>query len=178
VSRELDNTLLAVLFAVGEPVLPEKIAQAMELDAKAVGQMLEDLRFRLDEQSGALVILRLDDRYQLATRECYTPVIQKVLSERKNTPLSPAAMEVLAAVACNQPVTRAYIEQVRGVDSSGIVASLTEKGLLEEAGRLELPGPHRVPHDGAFSCARSGWAPSTNWRRRFAPRTRLPRRTG
>ena len=61
-------------------------------------------------------------------------------NERRNVPLSQAALEVLAVVAYNQPVTRAYIEQVRGVDSSSIVAALTEKGLLEEAGRLELPG--------------------------------------
>jgi segregation and condensation protein B len=123
----------------------------MELDVGTVTDMLEDLRTRMEEQEGALTILRLEDRYQLATRECYTPVIRRALSERRNSALSPAAMEVLAAVACNQPVTRAYIEQVRGVDSSAVVTSLVEKGLLEEAGRLELPGAsHSVPDDRAF----------------------------
>ncbi len=135
-----EQTLLAVLFAVGEPIAPERIAEALEMNADGVRGLIEHLRDTLDMQDGALQILNLGGQYQLATRREYTEDIRKVMQERRNVSLSPAALEVLAAVAYNQPVTRAYVEQVRGVDSSGIVASLIEKGLLEEEGRLELPG--------------------------------------
>ncbi len=135
-----EQTLLAVLFAVGEPIAPERIAEALDMSVDGVRGLLEHLRDTLDMQDGALQILNLGGQYQLATRREYTEDIRKVMQERRNVALSPAALEVLAAVAYNQPVTRAYIEQVRGVDSSGIVASLIEKGLLEEEGRLELPG--------------------------------------
>lgn len=135
-----EQTLLAVLFAVGEPIAPERIAEALEMSTDGVRGLLEHLRDTLDMQDGALQILNLGGQYQLATRREYTEDIRKVMQERRNVALSPAALEVLAAVAYNQPVTRAYVEQVRGVDSSGIITSLIEKGLLEEEGRLELPG--------------------------------------
>lgn len=139
-SKKLEQTLLAVLFAVGEPIAPDRIAAALDIGVDSVRGLLEHLRDTLDMQEGALQLLNLGGQYQLATRREYTEDIRKVMQERRNVPLSPAALEVLAAVAYNQPVTRAYVEQVRGVDSSGIIASLAEKGLLEEEGRLELPG--------------------------------------
>jgi segregation and condensation protein B len=139
-SQETENRLMAVLFAAGEPISLQRLALALEMDAETVRKLTERLRGQLEEEDGALVVLRLEDHYQLAARERYTPLIRKVLTERRNTPLSQASLEVLAAVAYNQPVTRAYVEQVRGVDCAGIITSLTEKGLLEEAGRLELPG--------------------------------------
>ncbi len=135
-----EQTLLAVLFAVGEPIAPERIAEALDMSPDGVRGLLEHLRDTLDMQDSALQILNLGGQYQLATRREYTEDIRKVMLERRNVSLSPAALEVLAAVAYNQPVTRAYVEQVRGVDSSGIITSLIEKGLLEEEGRLELPG--------------------------------------
>ena len=135
-----EQMLLAVLFAVGEPISPEKIATALDISTDSVRSLIEHLRDMLDTQDGALQILYLGGQYQLTTRERYTEEIRKVMNERRNVSLTPAALEVLAAVAYNQPVTRAYVEQVRGVDSSGIITNLVEKGLLEEAGRLDLPG--------------------------------------
>ena len=139
-NTNLEQMLLAVLFAVGEPVSPEKIASALDMSTDSVRSLIEHLCDMLDTQDGALQILYLGGQYQLSTRERYTEDIRKVMNERRNVPLTPAALEVLAAVAYNQPVTRAYVEQVRGVDSSGIITNLVEKGLLEEAGRLDLPG--------------------------------------
>lgn len=139
-NNKFEDTLMAVLFAVGEPISPEKIASAFGLSLDSVKGMLEHLRDTLDTQNGALQILYLGGQYQLVTRAEYTADIQKVMAERRNVPLTPPALEVLAAIAYNQPVTRAYVEQVRGVDSSGVISSLVEKGLIEEAGRLELPG--------------------------------------
>ena len=138
-SKQLESAVLAVLFAVGEPLAPSRLAEALETKEEVV-RLLEHLRDTLEAQAGAFQILNLNGQYQLATREEHTGLIRRVMNQRRSVPLSQAALEVLAAVAYNQPVTRAYVEQVRGVDSSSIIASLVEKGLLEEAGRLELPG--------------------------------------
>ena len=86
------------------------------------------------------MLLNFDDRWQMATRPYYGEIVKRILDARRNAPLSPAALEVLAVIAYNQPVSRSFIEQVRGVDSSSTVAKLLDKGLIEEAGRLDLPG--------------------------------------
>ena len=130
----------AVLFAAGEPVETARVAQAIGADEETVLRYLPALQGSLDQAGIPLQILRLGDRLQLSTLEAFAPVIQDALALRRNIPLSQAALEVLAVAAYNQPVTRALIEQVRGVDSSGVVNSLIEKQLLEEAGRLDLPG--------------------------------------
>ncbi len=82
----------------------------------------------------------MGDSAQFCTNPAFIEPVRQALDLRRNTPLSQAAMEVLAVVAYNQPVTKAFVEQVRGVDCSGVVGSLVQKGLLEERGRLELPG--------------------------------------
>lgn len=76
----------------------------------------------------------------MCSNPAYAEEVRQALDLRRNTPLSQAAMEVLAIVAYNQPVTKAFVEQIRGVDCSGVLGSLTAKGLIEERGRLELPG--------------------------------------
>ena len=132
--------IFSVLFAAGEPVETARVAQAIGADEETVLRYLPALQDSLDQAGIPLQILRLGDRLQLSTLEAFAPVIQDALALRRNIPLSQAALEVLAVAAYNQPVTRALIEQVRGVDSSGVVNSLFEKQLLEEAGRLALPG--------------------------------------
>ena len=82
----------------------------------------------------------LENSAQFCTNPVYIEPVRGVLDLKRNTPLSQAAIEVLAVVAYNQPVTKAFVEQVRGVDCSGVIGSLMQKGLLEERGRLELPG--------------------------------------
>ena len=84
--------------------------------------------------------MRLGDSAQFCTNPAYVEPVREVLDLKRGTPLSQAAMEVLAVVAYNQPVTKAFVEQVRGVDCSGVLSSLMQKDLLEERGRLELPG--------------------------------------
>ena len=132
--------IFSVLFAAGEPVETARVAPAIGADEETVLRYLPALQDSLDQAGIPLQILRLGDRLQLSTLEAFAPVIQDALALRRNIPLSQAALEVLAVAAYNQPVTRALIEQVRGVDSSGVVNSLIEKQLLEEAGRLDLPG--------------------------------------
>ncbi len=130
----------AILFAGGEPIEIEKIAAGLELDLAAVRQQLVVYGESLKKEDRGLKLLFLEDKVQLCTKSEYKDPITAVIAAKKNAPLSPAAMEVLAIVAYNQPVTRSFVEQVRGVDSSQVVNTLCEKGLLEEKGRLPIPG--------------------------------------
>lgn len=132
--------LEAVLFACGDPVEPERLAAAAGVDKGALAQLADSLNEAYEENGSALTVLRLEGLYQLATRAEYYENIKLAAENRKNAPLTPAAMEVLTIIAYNQPVTKSFVEHIRGVDSSSIVNSLTEKNLLEEAGRLDVPG--------------------------------------
>ena len=138
--KELQNTLEAILFAVGEPVEIEKLSQTLETDEILLGQVLENLRALYDERDGGLCILKLDNKYQICTKKQYSDAVRRVLESKRNTPLSQAAFEVLAIIAYNQPVTKAFFEQIRGVDCSAVISTLCQRMLIEEKGRLDLPG--------------------------------------
>lgn len=138
--NEMIPAFEAILFAAGEPVEIEKFSEIFEIDSETVENIMDMLSVKLDESGSAIKLVRLDFCYQLCTRKEYAENIRAVLDLRRKAPLSQAALEVLAVIAYNQPVTKAYVEQVRGVDCSGVVSTLVEKGLLEEKGRLELPG--------------------------------------
>ena len=138
--KELISAFEAVLFASGEPMGIERFSQVFEISPDEVIEVMDALSQKLIKNSNGFELLRLENMYQLATKKEYALYIKKAFDIRRRTPLSPAALEVLAVVAYNQPVTKSFIEQVRGVDCSGVVTTLIEKGLLEERGRLELPG--------------------------------------
>lgn len=130
----------AIMFAHGEPITTEKLASACGLDVETVEKLIIQLGRKYNAPDSGLRIARVDKGYQLTTRIEYAPYIKTALENHRQQPLSQAAMETLAIVAYNQPVTKAFIEQVRSIDSSSVVNTLVERGLLEEAGRLELPG--------------------------------------
>lgn len=131
----------AVLFAHGEPIELEKLAAAVEIEKDAAERIIERLNVRYSDQGSALTIVKLDGSYQLMTKPEYARYIKTAMETRRQSPLSPAAVEVLAIVAYNQPVTRGFVDQVRGVDSSGVMRSLVERDLLEEHGHLnDVPG--------------------------------------
>ncbi|MGI5893085.1 MAG: SMC-Scp complex subunit ScpB [Candidatus Merdivicinus sp.] len=132
--------LEAVLFACGEPIEISKLAAGLSLEKAAVREQLELYANRLEKDDRGLELLFLGESVQLCSKKCYEDQIASVISSRKNTPLSGAAMEVLAIIAYNQPVTKSFVEQVRGVESSQVVNNLVEKELVEEAGRLDIPG--------------------------------------
>lgn len=132
--------LEAMLFASGEPVEAVKLAEVLELDLESVTKMLSHLADIYDENKSGICLVRIDGKYQLCTREDYADDVRNLLEIKKNTPLSQAAFEVLAIVAYNKSVTKSFIEQIRGVDCSGSIANLVQKGLIEEKGRLDLPG--------------------------------------
>lgn len=139
-SNNVLSALEAMLFAAGDPVEPAKLAEVLDIDVENVIKMLGHLEATYDEREGGLRLIRVDGKYQICTREEYSEEIRGLLEIKKNTPLSQAAFEVLAIVAYNKTVTRSFIEQVRGVDCSGPVSNLIQKGLIEEKGRLDLPG--------------------------------------
>lgn len=130
----------AILFAAGASVEKSRIAQALGISEKETEAILNSLTADYTDAQRGITIIRLRDSYQMVSCKAYAPQIHTVMDLRRNTPLSQAALEVLAVVAYNQPVTKAFVEQVRGVDCSGVIGSLTAKDLLEERGRLELPG--------------------------------------
>lgn len=138
--KELVKAFEAVLFASGEPMSIDRLANVFEIIPEKVVQTAETLSKKYEENDSGIKILRLENTYQLATKNEFAEYIKKAFDMRRRTPLSNAALEVLAVVAYNQPVTKSFIEQVRGVDCSGVVTTLVEKGLIEERGRLELPG--------------------------------------
>lgn len=132
--------LEAMLFASGDPIDASKLAEVLDIDIETVTKMLGYLGASYDERESGLMLIRVDNKYQICTREEHSEEVRKLLEIRKNTPLSSAAFEVLAIIAYNKTVTKSFIEQVRGVDCSGPVSSLVQKGLIEEKGRLDLPG--------------------------------------
>ena len=130
----------AILFANGSSVETKRIAQALEITESQAEEHISALIDDYNSANRGITIIKLDDAYQMVSCKEYAPQIRTVMDLRRNTPLSQAALEVLAVVAYKQPVTKAFVEQVRGVDCSGVIGSLTAKGLVEEKGRLELPG--------------------------------------
>lgn len=139
-TEQLVSAFEAVLYAGGEPISIDRLSQVFEIPPEKVTEVMDALAEKMNINGSGLELLRLENTYQLATKADYADYIKKAFDMRRRTPLSSAALEVLAVVAYNQPVTKSFIEQVRGVDCSGVVTTLVEKGLIEERGRLELPG--------------------------------------
>lgn len=138
--KQMQSAVEAVLFAAGEPLEIEKLAQALEIEVENAQSLVMTLSDAYDERESGLQIVKMGDKYQICTRKEYSEQIRSVLELKRNAPLSSAAFEVLAVIAYNQPITKAYVEQVRGVDCTGVITTLCQKGLIEEVGRLELPG--------------------------------------
>ena len=130
----------AILFAGGDPIESDKLALAAGIEPAELEDVIRLLEEKYSREDSGIELLHLEDCYQLATKQQFAEQIKSAFEIKKNTALSAAAMEVLTIVAYNQPVTKSFVESVRGVDSSSTVNSLVEKGLLCEAGRLELPG--------------------------------------
>lgn len=138
--KKIQGAIEAILFASGEAVTLDRISAVLGMDRPTAEKVMNDLADRFNSTNGGVQIVRLNDGWQMCTRQEYAAEVREALDMRRNMPLSQAALEVLAVVAYNQPVTKSFVEQVRGVDCSGVISSLTAKGLLEEHGRLELPG--------------------------------------
>ncbi len=133
-------TVEAVLFAAAEPIEYTKLASVLGMDDEQVLLALDALQNKYDAENSGICLLKLDTKYQLCSKKEFVDAVRNVLDLKRNAPLSQAAFEVLAIVAYNQPITKPYIEQIRGVDCSGVVNTLCQRGLVEEKGRLDVPG--------------------------------------
>lgn len=136
----MEAALEAILFAAGEPVAIDRICLTLDLDKNTVEAVCQRLADQYSYDRRGLRLVRMDQCYQLCSAPEYAHMIRKAFESRKPAKLSQPALEVLSIVAYYQPVTRAYIDQVRGVDSSYTVGLLLERELIEEAGRLAVPG--------------------------------------
>lgn len=140
--KNIEGAIEAILFAAGYPVKYSKIADVLGLDEKNTKTIIEHMseEYNSEKSKKGLNLLMFDETCQFCTKEQYAPYIREALGIKRGGNLSASSMEVLAVVAYNQPVTRSFIDQVRGVDSSYAVNSLIDKDLIEACGRLDAPG--------------------------------------
>ena len=140
--NNIESAIEAILYAAGYPIKYTKLSEVLGIDAKDVKTIVEHMavHYNKDDSVRGINLLIFDESCQFCTKEQYAPYIREALGIRRGGNLSASSLEVLAVVAYNQPVTRAYIDTVRGVDSSYAVNSLIDKELIEACGRLDAPG--------------------------------------
>ena len=138
--KEIQSAMEAILFAAGEPVGVERLCLALEIDRATADAVAQKLMDDYSYSRRGIRLVRLETSYQLCSAPEHADLIRRTFESRRPPRLSPPALEVLAIIAYYQPVTRAYVDQVRGVDSSYTVGLLLERELIEESGRLAVPG--------------------------------------
>ena len=142
--KEIESSIEGILFASGEPVHVDRICMALELDRPTVEQLLQKLMDYYAYERRGIRLLHIEDTWQLCSSPDYADVIRKAFEIRKPAKLSQPALEVLTIIAYYQPTTRAYVDQIRGVDSSYTISLLLDRKLIEECGRLQVPGRPRL----------------------------------
>lgn len=141
--KEIEAAVEGILFASGEPVAVDRICVALDMDRPTVELVLQRLQDYYSYERRGIRLLKMEDSYQLCSAPEYGDQIRKAFEIRKPAKLSQPALEVLTIIAYYQPTTRAYVDQIRGVDSSYTVGLLLDRHLIEECGRLQVPGrPH------------------------------------
>ena len=137
---ELQRAIEAILFAAGEPVEASRLAMALEADEKDIAAAADALADELAFARRGIRVLKLEKGYQMVSSGEMADYITKTLETRKPPKLSSSQLETLTIIAYYQPATKTLVEQIRGVDSSYSVGALLNKKLIEEAGRLNVPG--------------------------------------
>ena len=138
--EELLSVIEAILFAAGDPVPASRIALVTGEETQTIVSAARELAAAYEENRCGMRLVQMNDLLQLCSAPEYAEYIRRALEQRKPPMLSQPALETLAVVAYFQPVTRAYIDQVRGVDSSYTVGVLVDRGLIERCGKLDVPG--------------------------------------
>lgn len=142
--KELEAAVEGILFASGEPVHIDRICLALDIDRLAAEQVLQRLSDYYAYERRGVRLIRMEDTWQMCSAPDYADIIRKAFEIRKSAKLSQPALEVLSIIAYYQPTTRAYVDQVRGVDSAYTVGLLLDRKLIEECGRLQVPGRPRL----------------------------------
>ena len=143
-TKELESAIEAILFASGEAVHIDRICLALNLDRLSAEETLQRLGDHYAFERRGIRLLRMEDKWQLCSATEYGDMIRRAFEVRKPAKLSQPALEVLSVIAYHQPATRAQVDQIRGVDSSYTVSLLLERDLIEECGRLQVPGRPRL----------------------------------
>ena len=138
--KEIESAIEGILFAAGDPVGVERLCMALDLDRATVDTVCQRLADYCSYERRGVRLLRLENSYQLCSAPEYADCIRRAFESRRPARLSQPALEVLAIIAYYQPTTRAYVDQIRGVDSAYTVGLLLERDLIEECGRLAVPG--------------------------------------
>lgn len=142
--KEVEAAIEGILFASGEPVTVDRICMAMEMDRPTAELVLQKLADYYAYERRGMRLLKMEDSYQLCSAPEYGDIIRRAFEVRKPAKLSQPALEVLTIIAYYQPTTRAYVDQIRGVDSAYTVGLLLDRHLIEECGRLQVPGRPRL----------------------------------
>ncbi len=142
--KELESAVEAILFASGETVHIDRICLALDLDRLSVEEILHRLSDYYSFERRGIRLVQMEDKWQLCSAPEYADMIRKAFEIRKPAKLSQPALEVLSIIAYHQPATRAQVDQIRGVDSSYTLTLLLERNLIEECGRLQVPGRPRL----------------------------------
>lgn len=142
--KEIEAAVEGILFASGEPVAVDRICVALDMDRPTVELVLQRLQDYYSYERRGIRLLKMEDSYQLCSAPEYGDQIRKAFEIRKPAKLSQPALEALTIIAYYQPTTRAYVDQIRGVDSSYTVGLLLDRHLIEECGRLQVPGRPRL----------------------------------
>ena len=142
-NKEMQTAAEGILFAAGEPVHIDRICLALETDRPRAEEALRRLRDYYAFERRGIRLVRMEDSWQLCSSPDYAEIIRRAFEIRKTAKLSQPALEVLAIIAYYQPVTRAQVDQIRGVDSAYTVGLLLDRNMIEECGRLQVPGRPR-----------------------------------
>ncbi len=136
--QKIKETIEAILFAVGRMVTIEELVLALEIDKNQLEEIIENMKE--DYKTRGIELIKTENGYQLCTKKEYYEYIYPILDKRTKPNLSTAALETLAIIAYNQRTTRAEIEAIRGVNSDATIYKLLDYGLIEDAGKADLPG--------------------------------------
>ena len=139
-NRNLPALLEAILFSQGQPIKTQFLAKLIDKTEEQTILYLRLLKEKYESADSGIQLLQSGDSWVLTTKAIYAAYIAQALELSRQVPLSHSAMEVLSIIAYKQPISRGYIDSIRGVDSAHLVHTLLEKGLIEEAGRLDVPG--------------------------------------
>lgn len=143
-TKEIEAAIEGILFASGEPVDLDRICLALDMDKETILSILSRLEDYYAFERRGIRLVQMDSQYQLVSSPDHAEVIRKAFEIRKPAKLSQPTLEVLTIIAYYQPTTRAYVDQIRGVDSAYTVGLLLERRLIEECGRLQVPGRPRL----------------------------------
>ena len=130
----------AIMFAAGYPMKYDKLAEVLNITPSEVKRYVSELAEKYNDDEHGIMVLMFAETCQFCTKEAHMPLIKEALGIKRGGNLSNSSMEVLAIVAYNQPVTRSFVDLVRGVDSNYAMNSLIDKALIEACGRLDAPG--------------------------------------